>query len=220
MKTIYLSIVLLFTVTILQAQEQNEVRTLFGSRDDHSNGGYGAISVGYTNIDNKDALLIGAQGAWVIDHNLAIGIAASGFTCDKKYDYTLSNEYRYAGGYGGILIEPIIAAKSPVHLSVPIIIGAGGVTYYAKDQDNDYYFYHDNSYEDSDAFFLFEPGVEIELNMISFFRIGLGISYRYTSDITLKYDDEFYNTPNPTLIGSSGMLRGLNYKLILKFGKF
>ncbi len=217
MKTLFACIALLL-ITVLGNAQDNDVRTLFGSNENHSNGGYGAISIGYSKIGDKDAFLYGARGAWIIDHSLAIGLAAHGFSCDKKYDTSLSDEYKYAGGYGGLLIEPIIAAKSPIHVSFPIIIGAGGITYYTNWDDYDYW--SDDHFEDSDGFFVFEPGVEVELNMVHFFRIGLGVSYRYTDDIKLRYDDDYANTATPTVIGSADMLRGINYKLTFKFGKF
>ena len=66
--------------------------------------------------------------------------------------------------------------------------------------------YYDG-YLDSDAFFVFEPGMEIELNIVSFFRIAIGGSYRYTSDINLIGHDP-------------DLLRNFNAYFTLKFGKF
>lgn len=87
---------------------------------------------------------------------------------------------------GGVIIEPIIWAKSPVHISIPILIGAGGAAYI-----NNYYGRHtghdlDYHYtEEADAFFVIEPGIEVELNMVNFMRLAVGGYYRYTSDLYL-----------------------------------
>jgi hypothetical protein len=54
---------------------------------------------------------------------------------------------------------------------------------------------------------------ESELNIVSFFRIALGINYRFTPDIAL-YD----RIGNPVV--SPDVMRGFSANLVLKFGKF
>lgn len=214
MKTLLsLLMTMLFTVAIY-AQEENknpqEYKTLFGN-DKISHGAYGGLSINYSQIDGKDAVLVGARGAWIINHNLALGFGGYGFANDLQYErtygYDQKENYFLTGGYGGLLIEPIIAAKSPVHVSVPILIGAGGISYvttYWSDYDNRY----DYAYsEDADAFFVIEPGLEIELNLVKFMRVAFGGYYRYTSDVNL------YNT-------KKDVLHGFSTGVTFKFGKF
>ncbi|HPE56400.1 MAG TPA: hypothetical protein P5514_09155 [Bacteroidales bacterium] len=214
MKTLFsLMLTLLFAGTLF-AQEENknpqEYKTLFGNQQ-MSNGAYGGLSINYTQIDKKDAMLVGARGAWIINHSLALGFGGYGFANDLKYEKVYGDDqtenYFLAGGYGGLLIEPIIAAKSPVHVSVPILIGAGGISYintYWSDYDNRY----DYAYtEDADAFFVIEPGIELELNLVKFMRVAFGGYYRYTSDVNL------YNT-------KKDVLNGFSTGITFKFGKF
>ncbi|MBN2175376.1 MAG: hypothetical protein JW731_14685 [Bacteroidales bacterium] len=194
-----------------QGKSPQEYKTLFGS-DKITHGGYGGILFGYSQIDNKDAFLIGAQGAWIINHGVGLGIAGRGFVNDLKFEKNLigvSQDYNLVGGYGGLLIEPIIGARYPVHVSIPVIIGAGGVAYvrhyyYSNGDDNNYnYDYSD----DASAFFVIEPGLEIELNMVKFMRFAIGGYYRYTSNLSLA-DTE------------SDVLNGFTFGASLKFGKF
>lgn len=213
----------MIAISTIHAQENdNEVKTIFGRNKNHSNGGYGALMVGYSEIMDRDALLIGARGAWVIDHNFAIGMGGYGFMTDPQLDPVKNEEYEISGGYGGLILEPIIGSKKPVHLSFPLLIGAGGVAYnkHWQDYDRDYDYENPDNYEDSDAFFVLEPGVEIEFNMLKFFRVALSASYRYTSDINLSYKETTFGAPTPNVIGTQDMLRGFNYGLVLKFGKF
>ena len=56
-------------------------------------------------------------------------------------------------------------------------------------------------------FWRYLAGVELELNLIPLVRLGVGASYRYTSDITLP------GTP-------SDALRGINAGVTIKVGKF
>jgi hypothetical protein len=223
-----LSIVLCLSVTGAltfgqETESDQQMRTIFGSPEVKSLGGYGALDLGYTTINKRDAVYFGARGAVVVNHSLALGIGGKGFITNPAFDVNLKQDYELAGGYGGFYIEPIIKGNSPVHISFPTLIGAGGVGYLKHwgdfDDDSEY----ENSDEDSYAFFVFEPGVEIEFNVVKWMRFAVVGSYRLTSDVKLKYknrpgiDDDLFAE---TSIAPSDMLRGFNVGLIMKFGKF
>ena len=88
-------------------ERQDEVITLFG--DHHvSHGGYGAITIGYSMIDNMDAIMMGGRGAWIIGHWFAIGFGGLGFINDMHYNSDLNQNVNLTGGYGGLVLEPII----------------------------------------------------------------------------------------------------------------
>ena len=204
------AILIVMTTSAMAQENQNEYRSVFNNKEDQKidNGGYGAFGVGYTTIDGKDAILINFKGAWVINHNIALGFAGSGFfnNLDKT---TTSNDQYLGGGYGGFYFEPILFPKSPVHLAFPILIGGGGVSTVPHnywDWDNSYYPY------DYDIFFVFEPGVELEINMVKFFRIALGASYRLTNGIVLTY-------PTAGEVPQNA-LDSFNFYINFKFGKF
>lgn len=188
--------------------ENDEVRTLF-SRS-RSNGVYGAFTVSYSNIGGNDALVTGGRGAFIFDHTLAIGLGGYGFVnnLNSYYHSEIENPgLSLAGGYGGLLIEPIVAGKSPVHLSFPILIGGGGISQIDLYNWN-YWGPNFPGYEYGyDAFFVVEPGVELELNITRFFRLAAAISYRHTSKILMQNVD-------------TDALKGFNFGLTFKFGKF
>lgn len=226
MKKAVFVLIALITVTMGMAQEdksrtEQEFKTIFnGNRNNNKvvHGGYGAILMNYTQIDNKDAFLAGIRGMWLINHGIGIGIGGYGFASEIKFDQhnnnTYDDGYSLAGGYGGLVIEPIIAAKSPVHVSFPVLIGAGGIAS-IQEQWSPYPVY-DNEYysEDASAYFVIEPGVEVEFNMVKFFRVAVGGYYRFTSDVDLlTWDGSQYETISPDL-------SGLSVGLTLKFGKF
>ena len=89
-----------------QKQNPGEVQTLFGNNT--GSGGYGAFTIGYTSINSRDALLMGARGEWVIGHGFGLGLGGYGFVNDPTYNVIEDLNYSLAGGYGGIIIEPII----------------------------------------------------------------------------------------------------------------
>lgn len=213
MKTLLLLLLLGFGVLFASAQESmegdDEMTTIFSKNK--SNGGYGALSFSWTEIEQKNAFLVGARGSWVIDHSFAIGLGGCGFINDLDHHDWLDNGWEdefsnsLAGGYGGIYFEPIIAPRLPVHVSFPILVGAGGIARVANDDYWDHHWLYDDNHED--AFFIVEPAVELEFNMTRFMRMAGTFSYRFTSNIKMENTD-------PEL------LEGFSAGLIFKFGKF
>ncbi len=230
MKKVYFLLIAMCVLSFSTfAQTENndtEIKTIFKNNGAISSGGYGGLMANYSRILDQDALLVGAKGAWIINHNLGLGIAGYGLMTKSNTD-NIANaangyaglNYEYGGGYGGLLIEPILFGKNPIHLSFPIIVGAGGLAYFTNAYDGEA---DQNPYfEDSNAFFVVEPGVELELNVIRYFRVALLASYRYTSDISLSYTGlGIKEEDKGKTIGRSDMLRGFNFGIAFKFGKF
>jgi opacity protein-like surface antigen len=218
--TIILSLLLVVPLAYAQDYENDEIQSIFTRKK--SNGGYGAFSLGYSQIDGRDALIAGARGAFIFDHMLAIGLGGYGFVNNLDYHSyyhheTNTYDFTTTGGYGGILIEPIVAGKQPVHVSFPILLGIGGVALVDEnswdwnwdwDNNNDYYEY------DNDVFFVAEPGIELEFNMARFFRLSASASYRFTSKL------ELYDPNTPDFRADPDLLEGFNFGMTFKFGKF
>ena len=183
-----------------------EMRTLMGAS--HSTGGYGAISFQYAQIDDRDAFVFGARGGVLLGHMIAIGIGGKGFFNDGQYNSITGADVSLAGGYGGFFFEPILVPNFPVHVSFPVLFGAGGVGIMSL-QNNDWEDTFNS--EASDAFMVIEPGVELELNITHFFRFCIGGYYRYTSDIDVR---------DPDYEVSSDILRGFSGGVTFKFGRF
>jgi len=182
--------------------KDDEMKTLIGKSDDI--GGYGGLSVLYSQIDAKDAFVFGARGGLIMGHVFALGIAGTGFVNDSHLDNVLDRNVSLAGGYGGMFFEPIIFPKFPIHISVPVLIGIGGVAYTSVEigqWENDYFV------EDSETFLVVEPGIEVEMNITQFFRFSMGAYYRYTSEIELMNTDK-------------DVLNGFSFGVNFKFGKF
>lgn len=218
-RTILSALLLLSAFTANAQQNDTEPRTLFGSNAEHKNGGWGGPAVALTEVMDKPALLTGLKAGWIIDHRFTLGIGGYGMVTDvpnKGYDsYLVDNgeEVRrtsqFRMGYGGLLLEPVIAYKSPVHVTLPILIGAGGCGYETSttwDHMDDSTHY-DDWRDQGQAFFVLEPGVDVELTLVRFIRVGVGAPYRYTSDIDLPA------TPTDAL-------RGLNTSFSIKVGRF
>jgi hypothetical protein len=202
-----LASVLSLTAFSQRDEEDNGIQTLVGSSN--AVGGYGAISMQYTELEDRDAFVFGARGGITLGHVVTIGLGGSGFFNDVHYDEATGMDISLAGGYGGFFFEPVVMPKFPVHVSFPILIGAGGVAVMSVNDDEDW---NDNyKSEASDAFMVIEPGMEIELNITRFFRFCVGAYYRYTSEVDIE--DPQFNVP-------SGILKGFSGGVTFKFGRF
>jgi hypothetical protein len=180
----------------------NEIKTLTGPGG--STGFYFGFYSTYSQVAGYDAFGFGGTFAMIANHGLAIGLSGSGFFTEPYETIHGSNtNYSYTGGYGGILIEPIIFPKYPVHVSFPILLGAGGI---AKSVFNDYY-YTEIYWEDSEAFMIVEPAMELEFNVARWMRLSIRGSYRITTSLEAS---TFESNP----------MNGFTGGFSLKFGKF
>jgi hypothetical protein len=216
-KSIILTTLLLVSFSIAFSQEadstkkekdhnsEKEFQTLFGHN--RSGGFYGSFTIGYSEIDNDQAVLFGGRFMWIAGHSIGVGFGGTGFINEYHYEPLLNTDVFLTGGYGGIYIEPIIAPNFPVHLSFPCLLGAGGISYITKNMDNNY-----NAIEQTEAFLIAEPGAELEFNITHNFRISLGATYRFTT--------QFEIGTNPSQIVDSESLKGFTYMATFKFGRF
>jgi len=198
-----------YTVNV-SAQENysNEVRTLAGDGlNFYSSGGYGGFKMAYGAVDGLDAFFIGGQGGWVVNHRLVIGGGGMGFTSQGRFDANLNRNYRFEGGYGGLLLEYFLQPTKLVHLSFPLLIGGGGVGYEPENISSGI------AYQEA-GFFLVNPGIELQLNVLSFMRIAIGGSYLFTSDVDLRYAN------NDQRIATGNLLNGPTATIAFKFGRF
>lgn len=189
-------------------KNKSEVQTLFQGQN--SFGGYFAFSMGYTNLGTDDAFTAGGRLMFVANHYLGLGFGGKGIVTNTN-EHTINlggtqNHYHsnYVCGYGGLYIEPVILSLKPIHVAIPVLFGGGAMEYMLWDDDYNYLEYNNHN----SVFMVFEPGVDIEFNIAKWFRIGLGASYRLTSNLenTDKYD--------------SDLLHGVNYGITFKMGYF
>jgi hypothetical protein len=194
------------TQTHSDTRTHSDIQTLTGPG--HNVGFYFGFHSEYSQIAGYDAFGAGGTFAIIANHGLAIGFSGKGFITEPYIIVPGENtSYNYAGGYGGILIEPIIFPKFPVHVSFPILLGAGGIAQSTLTNYNYPYEYTDGYIEDAEAYLIAEPGVELEFNVARWLRLGLGASYRFTT----TFEPSVFET-NP--------LNGFTGGFSLKIGKF
>jgi hypothetical protein len=217
-KTVILSVLVILFASPLFAQEidstknvfeyksmKDEFKTLFGHN--RPAGHYGAFTVGYSVIDNKQAIIFGGKFEWIVDHWIGFGLGGDGFINEYHYDVNLQRDVFLTGGYGGFIIEPIVLPRFPVHISFPSLLGIGGISYISKEPE----FYH-NMIEDSEVFLIAEPSAEIEFNITRNFRLALGVSYKFTTPFNVGL--------SATTPVNSDAIESWSYMMTFKFGRF
>lgn len=196
-------ILILFVFSsFLFAQE----KTLLGNFGDISHGGFGAPVTKFTNINGDFGVLCGVRGGWIINHSLSLGFGGYGLVTNSELTNGFDGQNRYLEfGYGGFEFEYILASNAVVHLTFSGLVGGGEVDYrFNKIENHDYDDKH--SYE-RDEFFVAEPSLNAELNITSFFRINLGVGYRFVSGVDNTYISE-------------NKLRDMSGTIQFKFGSF
>jgi hypothetical protein len=218
-----LSLLLVLSVTLVGAQntdEEEEFGTIFGNN--FSSGGYGAPELKMGPVNNENSLFMGGRGGWIIGHKFVIGGGGFGLVTKNTFMEDPANKpsglpadstrsIKIDMGYGGVLLEYIVLPKKAIHLSIPVLIGAGGTSLGAEtyvNQGNDYSEeWATYDFIESSGFFVLEPGLYLELNMTRFFRLTFGGTYRYISGASLQRL-------------SNSDLSGYTVNLALKFGGF
>jgi hypothetical protein len=211
-RLIILPLILMLFATKVHSQDPEleyykgkEIKTLLGKN--LPGGSFGAITLGYSLIDNKNAVLIGARISGIASHFIGVGIGGQVFINENHHDVVLNRDVHFAGGYGGVYIEPIVIPNFPVHLSFPVLFGGGAISSFSGDPDS-----NRSEIKDTRVFLLAEPSAELELNVTRHFRLAFGVSYRFPTGFNVG------NNSSPS--ASVGSLRGASYKLTFKFGKF
>lgn len=220
MKCFYLVFMFCAFIAVSDAQELQdnaEAATILDVGNIES-GGYGAFDmrVGSVSLNNNNntAVFIGARGGWIINSTFSIGGGGYGMVSKLTVDdfampeSFLEQDYEtpiFQVGYGGVFLEYTHNSNDIIHFTVNTLIGAGGASYSSDKQGSDYS--NDIYHHEKSAFFVLEPGATIELNVLPFFRISSGISYRFVSGLNLS-------------LNSKTDLNSISYTVAFKFGKF
>lgn len=199
------------------SKSESETQTLLSG--DFSVSGFGGPITTFGKIKDSYAIFTGARGGAIFNDTLILGAGGYGLSYPVKREdlsgtKTIttqdgSEELKYVGlGYGGPMIGINFFQKSVINMSLTSIIGAGGLYLSSKDitnesQTDDNDDYHHNT----DVFFVCEPTLMAHINVTKWFRLGGGISYRFTNGI----DKEEFSDKD---------FRNISYVVSAEFGWF
>jgi len=192
------AIVLLLSIAVFPIFAQDE--TLINGPIE--SGGFGGPVLKVGSFNGETGLLVGGRGGWIINHAFIIGGGGYGLVNNIKAKVPGPYGERYLNfGYGGLELEYVSHPHRLVNFSFQTLIGAGGLSW----RDPDVHVGMRDS--DNDTFFIVEPGVNVTVNVTTYFRLSGGVSYRYVSGVQSPASNDV------DLSGPSGVLT-------FRFGKF
>ena len=212
MKRIAFVLICSLMATLGFAQDDTaEIKTLVGKGT--KLGGFMGITTKFSEVNNTKALLVGGSMGALFNDNIMLGFGGYGITSTVEFTGVntqgVPNQPVYLyGGYGGLILGYKLFPNEIIHVSFPVLIGAGGFDV-SDAESNDLNTIYENHTVDNSAAFVVEPAVEAEINVTKFFRIAIGGSYRLVQGT---------NFPISNL--SDNDLSNWSGHMSLKFGKF
>lgn len=144
--------------------------------------GYGAISLRFSSLYDQLAVFSGVKGGMIIDNSLVLGISGYGLIAPEL---TGKNGQKAGLGYGGFLMEYIFFPKKMFHFSAGTLIGGG----------------NNNG---SSSFFIIEPETNLFIHITEFFKLGISLSYRFTSGLTTPVTGQAFDNFSAGLVFAFG----------------
>ena len=205
MKRIVIIIISIFTINMAFAQQDktndsgDELRTIFGKSGDKVKvSGFGAFNMDFGNIENNFGLMLGGEGAVLLNRSFFVGLYGRGLTTLPFYTYSY-----YSAGYGnnieltqrgvfahgGLLVGYVFNPTKPIHLGFSARIGGGGITliddysssYYDPSYSHNYY-----DYPYAAPLLVLSPQVDLEMNLTNWFKFRVSAGYQYVNDASVN----------------------------------
>lgn len=189
--------------------KKEEIKSLLSKGNDLN--GFGGSDLRIGDFKGERGLMVGAYGGLIINRRYLFGLAGYGIVTKIEFDGTVPGQtepknLNLHGGYGGVIVGASIAPREVIHVSIPILLGAGAfevvdkIFFPANIQDSEFTI-------ENTVFFVVEPGIELEFNISNHFRLGFGASYRYITGTELA------NVSDDDVSGAAGMIS-------FRFGRF
>jgi len=175
---------------------KDQMQTLFGY--DSKITGYGALDTRFSLVNGKESVIIGGHGGVIFNSYFYLGLGAYGLVTTQNIatdPFGASLDMQM--GYTGLMLAMNVMPKKVVHFSIPLFVGVGNIVMEKE-----------NARLENSPFIIIEPGLQLEVNLVRFMKIGLGGSYRMVRGSSLNND-----ITDASLSDWSG-----NFSLI--FGKF
>jgi hypothetical protein len=204
---------LLMALTIIVStssfSQDGNIHTVFKSGVLRS-GGYGAVTNKFTTIRGKFTNISGLYGGWFVNHRFMIGAgleaATNNISVPQQFSVDPTRDMSYEYGQFGLVMEYVIGSDLPIHPVIHLFSGTGFTLQYQRYGWHSGYNYDDQAH-DENWFFVAEPGIQLEINLLKWMRLSPGVSYRasFGSDGSGMKDKD---------------VRNVSYSATLKFGRF
>jgi len=171
---------LLFVISGTYAQE-DDFQTIFGGKELRISG-FGGPMMDFSTFDGQFAHFMGGGGGLLLN-DFFIG----GYGMGKTNTINTISGYRLEMGFGGLWTGYTFFSKRAIHPVIHLQTGWGDL-HTTREIGGEAI--------EKDVFFVLQPVVELEMNFTSFFKLGIGGSYRLVSGVEmLGYTDAELSSP-------------------------
>lgn len=217
-----LTMVLSLTAFSQESTNGNKSQFLLDPENGIQISGFGGPIFELSQIDNDLAVCTGAGGAVLFNQQFFIGGYGMGqLPVNGNYSFNIREVlgaplHQYANlspifAHGGLWMGYIHESHKIVHLGLSARMGWGTLAF----ADLNYNF-HDSEIG-IDPIFVVSPQAEIEFNMLKWFKINLGLGYRYVGGV----DATYINADNKTVrFYDKNSFNSLTGSLTFLFGGF
>ena len=181
-----------------EAQENNQVQTLFKPDTEFSEAWAGEVKT--NSIQGNIGTLVGFYGGVLINRTVLLGISGGVNLSQPEVNY----------GYFGVTGQYVFRPEKLVHFNTQVVLAYGSTKDYEKPKSGLF----DNFWNISGThFYIFEPGVNMEINIRENLAFCAGLSYRYVTGLN-ENSESLYRTHV-----TNHEMSGLNINLGFKTGK-
>ncbi len=175
---------------------------------------YFASEIGIGTINNKTVPLAGGSMMFLINKKIGFGFAGQITGNPNNASEILKL------GYGGLKLEYTIKPNAKVHTTIPLLIGTGFAKNDSLPFNNSYHDRnraknsHEKRYHTGNQFFIIQPGVNLEANLMRYLKVFGGINYRMATKL-----NNGRNINNADTI-SAKQVSGITATIGIKIGLF
>ncbi len=173
---------------------------------------YGRLAGQFTSMGGGSAMVV---------LNKSISVGLSGYSTFHNFtpsEISTNHDLQLRTQFGGAKIEYTLNPNNAIHFSFPLLIGGGRASIDSAGRGRG----HDNRGPftryggppgNQVSFFLVQPGVNIEANLLRFVKVFTGVSYRIVSGGESRSSTNLL--PGPPYLGQ---LQGISFNAGIKIG--
>jgi hypothetical protein len=213
-KRLYFLLILSFTACFAKLQAQNpgdSTQYLLTEKTELS--GFGAPFIDFSSVDNEFAVCLGGGAALMVNQTFFIG---------GYFEGIMTNHYRpdlqtivdaqkpkISLEHGGIWMGYVYKHQKAVHGGLSMKLGWGEIDLKDGESGNPA-----SDFDYRDRIFTIQPQAELELNLTEWFKVNVGVGYRFITGIDATYQIEdnpvnFYdNSDFNSFVGTIALIFG------------
>lgn len=197
-----------------QGKAQDSTKTLFHMPKINTVGLYIAPEYQYGQINSKLTSLGGISAMAIFNEKFAIGATMNRTMVRDLQPINITNTATplyLRVNYGGLKMEYTVNPHSLVHVSFPLTVGMGNASYDSigsfRTKDTTHRMSMMNQPRNGNQFFVIQPGIQLEANLMKVAKVYLGANYRFA------FNQDNANTLSTKYMTGFGVYGGLKIGL-------